>query len=260
MTRRVKTILLAVLLAMLLMALLPPVNTQYSYYSEGAIKSRPVVGYDFLFAKSCKEINYSRLFLQYLSVLIAGTWFVLFGKKGIPSLARRVIKLSASNYNLQQDVTEGNHEAKQYKQKVGELKAAKENLGRQVNELKCAEQKWNICRDELERNVCELSKANERLEQQIAEQGQLKEAEKSFNDKLAIVKEKLEQQTRAREDVERQLFECNKQLDRILERQNINESVQEVESYERFERPKIKIEPLDVKKIKELAKLARRLS
>ena len=152
MTRRIKMISLAVLLTMLLMALLPPVNTQSYYYSEGIVKNRPVVHYDFLFAKSCKEINYSRLFLQYLSVLIAGTWFVLFGRKEGASLAKQVIKLSASNYNLQQYVAEGNHEAEQLQQKVVELAAAKDKLGRQVNELKYAEQKWHICRNELEQH------------------------------------------------------------------------------------------------------------
>ena len=260
MTRRVKMVLLAVLLAMLLMSLLPPVNTVSYYYSEGIVKTRPAIHYDFLFAQSCKEINYSRLYAQYLSIIIAGIWFLIFGKKEGASLSRRVIKLSASNYNLQQNVAESSCEAERYKQKADELKAATEKLGHQVIELKCAEQNWHLCRSELERHVCELSKANERLEQQIAEQGQSKEAQDCFDRELTIVKEKLERQTRARQNVERQLLECNEQLERILERQSIDKSWQESRSDERLELPKIPIEPLNSKKLKELADFAKRLS
>ena len=293
-------ILLTVLLAMLLMALLPPVNTVSYYYSGETVKINPIIRYEFLFSKLCKEINYSRLLLQYLIVLIAGTWFVLYRRQADASLAKRVTKLSASNYNLQQYVTEGNHEAEQLKQKTAELTAAKEKLGRQVNELKYSEQKWHICRDKLEQNVnerlSELSKAKSQLEQQIAERRQIEErlncqnnelkvtcerlqqqmrnlqqAEEIFNKQaaeLAVVNEQLQQQTRERENAERQLREFQKRLEQqtvqlasVRLRGKIDRSEwPEAENDELLEQPKLKIEPLDLKKIKELAELAKRLS
>lgn len=226
---------------MLLVTIVPPFNTMYYDNSAGVIKSRPAICYEFLFTNSWKEINYQRLFLEYLIILIISRWLILSQRKASASLATRVTELSITNDRLMDVITKGKHTGELLKQKALELTAEKERLSSQINELKDAELKWHAYKNQLEQNLNEqsdeVSRAKEQIEKQIAERKQLEDCLEKQNNELNSVGERLKNQMaklEAAEDcfkkqadelsavqhAERQLREYNRQLEQRVEKRN----------------------------------------
>ena len=277
MNRRIQKILFAAMATMLLMTIVPPVTAMSYDYSGGITRVSPVIRYAFLFTTSYTEINFNRLSLQYLIVLIVSTWLVLSQKKFAASLDRRVAELSVANDKLLQHITDGKLTEGQLKREAVELKAAKEKLGRQINELKDAEQKWHTCRDQLERQmnerVSELRRAKEQFEQQAAQRRQLEERLECQRNELASANEKIQHEADKCRILEKQFAEYRQKYNQLFKQhsaqvdkynERLQETIEEPESLaqsdERLEQPKIPSRLFNVQEMKSLAELATRLS
>jgi len=294
MNSRIQVILLTALAVMLLMTVIPPV-VAVSYDQSGeTVKAKAVIRYEFLFTESSARIYYDRLFSQYLIVLILTMVFVLTQRAKVP-LASRVAKLTLINDKLLEQITDSKYEEQQLRrqmnERVGELNIANEQIKQHIARRRQLEER-------LERQSHELKTAGERLGQQMAKLEETKEYLNKQAAELAIVKEQLGQQIRERDDTERELRECNEQIEQSDlssemsfsneapgrevsgDRQQIKEvehpkrtlklvSVrlqekiedgQDAEMDELLEQKLKIVEPLDAKKLKDLADFAKRLS
>jgi chromosome segregation ATPase len=277
MNRRVQLILLAILAAILAITIMPPV-TVTSYDNSGPItRVNPVVRYEFLFAESCVQINYFRLFLQYLAVLVGGTWLVLSQDKTPTSASTRVTELAVANDKLRQQITKGKYVEDQLKRQAADLMAAKERLGRQIAELNEAEQKWKTSSDQLEQDITrrgyELSRVNEQLQQQTAQRRKLEESLVKKIADLTSANEKIQQEADKYRILEEQLMAQRQQYNELFKEHSeqaaklnellhrtTHEGALPAESDEQFEHAELRGELFDVKEMKALAELARRLS
>jgi hypothetical protein len=295
MNRRIQLIILAALAAMLLMTIWPPVTAMSYDNSSGIVKISPVIRYEYLFTKSDTEINYCRLLLQFLIAAIAGAWLVVSQRKVSVS---KVAELSVANDKLREHITKGKQAWEQLRQRAVELKIEKENLGCQINELRNAEQKWQTYRAHLEQRVeqqnAELASANiklqdeaarykqaeekltaagEQIQQEIAERRQLEESLERQITELRSANEKLQCESDKSKMLEEQFLEHGQQYNQFLKEHSAqvdkyNERLQETmdecepltHGREPLKQPEIPSELFDVKKMKELAELARRLS
>jgi hypothetical protein len=193
-----RLVLYVALTIILIATIYPPILVTASYQSYSGVPSfQRVVRYEFLFTNTVKEIHYSRLFFQYMVIIvitfciIAMPFFI--SKVPMNHSWQQIAKYTLENKCLRDEVNALHQEneksksqqlqlEKSLKQQRGELASTKEALNKQIAQSKHEKEllvKQDAIHEELNVQMAKLIANNEKLPHEIRSSHPIEELKSS---------------------------------------------------------------------------------